>query len=124
MTRLLVSTELAEAFRAEGLARVDQPRRSGIVEILVQGAEPAAVVISLLQGPLTVAQIARAITRWRDRKPKDTKGLMIKGPNVEFRVDDIDSDIGLERAAVAVVRLIAAQQAPEVAGTSSDDLIP
>jgi len=89
VAQIRVTQELAEAFVEERIARLDYPRRSNALEILVQGAEAGAVVISLLQGPVTVAQIVRAIKRWATTRPTN-EALIIKGPGVDLGLTRFD----------------------------------
>lgn len=110
-------------FVSERIGRPDYPRRSNAAEILVQGAEATAVVISLLQGPVTIAQIRSALNRWGKTRPaKDA--LIIKGPGVDLRIDDVHSTEGAQAAATAILDLITSQTRPKATSDDGENFVP
>lgn len=120
MAQIRIAQGLADAFVAEGIGRPDYPRRSNALEILIHGAEATAVVISLLQGPITIAQIRSAIKRWGKTRPTED-ALIIKGPGVDLRIDNVHSAEGADKAATAIVELITSQSRPKAIGDGDGD---
>ena len=74
MADLIVPENLASILIDEDIAERTFERRSAVLRVLVEDASITAVAISLLQGPGTIMQVARAIKRWAYEHRRAARG--------------------------------------------------
>jgi hypothetical protein len=101
-----VPADLADELIADGLAQFTTERRSSVLTILTDGTSIAAVTISLLQGPSTIAQVSKSIKRWfleRRRGTTDPGTLIIVFKDVTLNFDG-DSETNIVAAITSVLR--------------------
>jgi hypothetical protein len=109
MYQIKLQAELADLLVQEGWGEERSLRRSGLVEVLIDGSQAAAVVIGLLQGPLTAMQWIDLIKRWRVRQQDNVPKITISSGDISASFP-VTSDPEVRVAADAIVQLIAAQQ--------------
>lgn len=88
---VVLPDDLAELLTAEGAAQAGgTTKRSPLVELLVGAPVTVAGVITLLQGPPTVGQLAHYLKHWLDKRRRDRREvatLIIKGPRGELHFE-------------------------------------
>jgi hypothetical protein len=121
MYQMTVGSDLAQVLRELDLGAQSAPRRSGLIEVVSDSANVSAIVITLLQGPLTVAQWLQVLRRWRAKRSKDDVAtLTISAPNVNATLQ-VNSEAEFEEAANAIVHIAASQK--KFKSKNNDDLI-
>lgn len=120
---LEVSEDLAEIIASLREVDAARPMRSSVAS-LVSDPGSVAVVITLLQGPLTVAELTQVghtwFARWR-RRSHDKGKLRASGPAGMVEVD-IDEDTDFEAIGRALEALLFPQPAASAKGFDADDL--
>ena len=94
---MVVPADMADILINEAHARTTFGRRSTTLKILAEAASVTSITISLLQGPATVMQVARAIKKWthdhRKTNPR-SDALTVETHGKEGgRTVDADTDI-------------------------------
>ena len=82
---LEVPADIAIALETEGLCERLPRRRGHITQLVVDGAETTAVIISLLQGPDTVRSLARLVLTSGKRDTR--RSVSIRGPEGEASIN-------------------------------------
>lgn len=88
-----VPADLADILYESGLARESPDYRSSIPQLIADGLTVATTTISLAQGPLTVAQTAGMIRKWRETRRlrgQNRVKISIDGArgHLEFEIDE------------------------------------
>lgn len=96
---ITVPSDMAELFVAEGLGRITVGRRSITLQVLAEISSATSVTVTLLQGPATIAQVAKAIKRWtrehRKSAPRSDR-LTIRSITMgEVRIIDDNTDVAV-----------------------------
>jgi hypothetical protein len=102
---LVMPDDMAQILVDDGLGELTFSRRSTALTILTDSASITSVSITLLQGPATITQVARAIKKWIDGRREDA------AESDEITITPKDGEAGTINANTEVAVIIAILQA-------------
>lgn len=99
---LMVPRELAEELVSLGVARVRPRPRGTVIDVIVVGATAVATCVTLIQGPQTLMDFARALRAVREKNNEEGIEVHFKGRGGEIHLFKCDSDTPIEEIASLV----------------------